>query len=348
MGEYRTSVVVVRWIIVCCLSLASGFAQSAGRPMTLDVVVTDKAGKAVSGLQEQDFTLLDSKKPQKISAFRAVEGIKPESPVEVILLVDAVNTAFTKVAFARDQIEKFLKRDGGELARPMSMAFLTDSGLTIGESSSRDGNALAAQLNQKVLGLRTVNRDQGVYGADERLQLSLQAIESLIRYETPRPGRKLVVWVSPGWPMLSGPGVEMQLTPKQRQSIFNSVVTISEGLRRARVTIYDVDPLGMSDAGSFQTFAYEQYLKGVKKADQAQNANLALQVLAIESGGRVFNTGNDVSGEIAQCAADANAYYEITYQAQAGDGPAEYHALEMKMDKKGLTPHTRTGIYALE
>ena len=316
--------------------------------MTLDVVVTDKSGKAVPGLQQDDFTILDNKKPQKIASFHAVEGVKADAPVDVLILVDAVNTAFTKVAFARDQIEKFLKRDGGELARPVSLGFLTDSGLTVGSAPTRDGNALAADMNQKVLGLRTINRDQGIYGADQRLQLSLQAIEQLIRYETPRPGRKIVIWISPGWPLLSGPGVEMQMTGKQRQSIFNSIVSISEGLRRARVSLYDVDPLGMSDAGGYQTYAYEQYLKGVKKPDQAQNGNLALQVLALESGGRVFNTGNDVAGEIALCAGDANAYYEMVYDIAPGDGPAEYHALEIKLGKRGLTPHTLTGIYGVE
>ena len=80
----------------------------------------------------------------------------------------------------------------------------------------------------------------------------------------------------------------------------------------------------------------------------AQNGNLALQVLALESGGRVFNTGNDVAGEIAVCAGDANAYYEVVYDIAPGDGPAEYHALEIKLGKRGLTPHTLTGIYGVE
>jgi VWFA-related protein len=313
--------------------------------MTLDVVVTDKSGKPVPGLQQDDFTLLDNKKPAKILAFRAVEGINAEAPVDVVIMIDAVNTAFTKVAFARDQIEKFLKRDGGELSRPVSLAFVTDSGITFGSEPSRDGNALVAELNQKVLGLRSINRNQGIFGADERLSLSLNAVEQLIRYEGPKQGRKLVIWISPGWPLLSGPGSELELTQKQKQSIFNSIVAFSDGLRQARITVNQVDPLGMSDAGGFQTFAYETFLKGVKTPSQAQNGNLALQVMAIESGGRVINSGNDVSAEIAQCVADANAFYQLNF-ALPEEGPAEYHALEIKLAKKGLSPHAPTGYYA--
>lgn len=313
--------------------------------MTLDVRVTDKAGKAVSGLQEQDFSLLDNKKPQKIEALRAVEGVKSNDPVEVIVLIDSVNTAFTKVAFARDQIEKFLRRDNGELARPVSMAYLNQSGLAFGNPPTRDGNEVATEVDQKLLGLRTFARREGIYAADELLTLSLNAVQQLIQHEISRPGRKLVIWISPGWPLLSGPGADLQMTAKQKQEIFNSVVAFSEGLQRARITLNDVDPLGMSDAGGFRTFAYEEFLKGVKSPSQVEYGNLALQVLAVQSGGRVLNSGNDVTGEIAQCADDANIFYELSF-ALPEEGRAEYHALEIKMTKKGLTAHTRTGYYA--
>ena len=79
------------WIFVLCFSLVSGLAQqngpagqseppasvplsSADHRMTLDVVVTDKSGRPLPGLQQQDFTLLDNKQPQKIVSFHAVEG----------------------------------------------------------------------------------------------------------------------------------------------------------------------------------------------------------------------------------------------------------------------------------
>jgi hypothetical protein len=84
----------------------------------------------------------------------------------------------------------------------------------------------------------------------------------------------------------------------------------------------------------------------VKKPSQVQIGNLGLQVLAHQSGGRVLNSSNDVAGEIATCVTDASAFYVITFDGLPGDGPNEYHALDMKMDKPGLTAHTRTGYYA--
>jgi VWFA-related protein len=314
--------------------------------MTLDVVVTDKSGRPLPGLQQQDFTLLDNKQPQKIVSFHAVEGgaATADPTVEVILLVDEVNTSFSKVAFERIEIEKFLRRNGGELARPASMAFLSDSGVTVGNTSSRDGNALIEDLNQKKSGLRSIGRSQGFYGAGDRLQLSLHTLEQLADYEAPRPGRKLVVWISPGWPLLSRPGLE--LTSKQQQGIFNDIVTLSDRLRQARITLYAVDPLGTADSAGFLTFGYKQFLKPVRKAGQAQPGHLALQVLAAQSGGRVANLNNDVAGEIEACVADANTFYVLSFDALPGDGPNEYHALEIKIDKPGLAARTRSGYYA--
>jgi VWFA-related protein len=315
--------------------------------MTLDVVVTDKSGKPVSGLGQKDFTLLDNKQPQKILSFEAVAGAAAaaDQPLEVIVLVDTVNTEFTNVAIERKEIEKFLGRSGGALAQPVSMVFFSDGAAT-GTISSRDGNAVVADLNQKQLGLRTIGRAQGSFGGFERMQMSLITLRKLADFEAGMPGRKLVVWISPGWPFLTSGMDQVLESQKQKQWFFDSIVALSDGLRRARITLYSIDPLGTADALSLRTTDYKQFLKGVKKAAQADLGDLALQVLASQSGGQVLNSSNDLAGEIATCAAEANSYYVLTFEGLPGDGPNEYHALEIKLAKPGLTARTRSGYYA--
>jgi len=334
------------WIYLFCFSLVSGFAQQ-NRNMTLDVVVTDKSGKPVTGLKQQDFSLLDNKQAQKIVSFQAVEGgaATADSPMEVILLVDTVNTEFTNVAIERKEIEKFLLRNGGALAQPVSMIFFSDTTAT-GTTASRDGNAVLADMNQKQLGLRTIGRSQGFAGGLERTQLSLNTLRKLTDFEAAQPGRKLLVWISPGWPFLVS-GLDRELaSQRQKQQFFTSIVALSDGLRRARITLFDIDPLGTADAGDLRTTDYKQFLKPVKKAEQADNGDLALQVLATQSGGRVLNSSNDLAGEIATCVADANSFYVLNFEGLPGDGPNEYHALEVKVGKPGLTARTRSGYYA--
>jgi VWFA-related protein len=335
-----------------CFLVVCGFAQQAvppastNRHITLDVVVTNKSEKPIPGLQQQDFTLLDNKQPQKILSFEAVQGAtaKADPPVEVVLLVDEVNTGFIHVSYEREQIEKFLRSGGGELAHPVSLAVLSDKGLSMGDASSQDGNALSAELTQNKAGLRSITRSQGIYGADDRIGLSLNALHELADYEAPRPGRKLVIWISPGWPLLTGPRIE--LSSKDQQRLFNNIVGLSDSLRQARITLYSIDPLGTQDAGGFRTTYYEEFVKGVKKERQVQIGNLGLQVLATQSGGRALYSNNDVAGEIATSINDADAFYVLTFDGLVGDGPNEYHSLEIKVDKPGLTARTRTGYYA--
>ena len=320
-------------------------APTIDHTISLDVVVNDKAGKPIPGLQQQDFTLLDDKQPVKIASFRAsAEAGHTGDPIQAILLVDAVNGSTRAVAYQREQLQQFFRRDGGRLPVPTSLLILTDTSTQIQPQPTQDGNDLAAALNANAPSLRAIGRSGGFYGAAERLQLSLRALQGIIQHEANQPGRKLLIWISPGWPLLSGPNVE--LSKKQQEGIFREIVALSGQLRDARITLYAVDPFGLADAGSARTFYYETFLKGVTSSNKADNGDLALQVLAVQSGGRVLNSSNDVPGLIAACFADSNAYYSISFESPPADHPDEYHALALKLDKPGLTARTRTGYYA--
>jgi VWFA-related protein len=321
-------------------------APGANRRITLDVVVTDKSGHPVPGLQQQDFTLLDDKQPQTILSFRAVDATSKAAdiPQQAILLADAVNASFQSLGSARPQIEKFLRQDGGHLPIPMSLVFLTDSSPQLQPVAISDGNALADSLNASQSGLRTIGRSQGFYGGVDRVRISLRTLEGLASYEATQPGRKLLIWLSPGWPLLSGANVE--LSKKDQESIFGMVVELSAALREARITLYSIDPLGLADAGGPETFYYQSFLKGVPSANRVQNGNLGLQVLAAQSGGRVLNSSNDITSSIAGCVADASAFYVLTFDSPPADHPDEYHSLQVKIGKSGLTARTRTGYYA--
>ncbi len=48
--------------------------------------------------------------------------------MEIVLLIDEVNTSFENLANVRQQTKKFLLRNGGQLAQPVSLIFFTDSG----------------------------------------------------------------------------------------------------------------------------------------------------------------------------------------------------------------------------
>jgi VWFA-related protein len=186
-----------------------------------------------------------------------------------------------------------------------------------------------------------IGRSAGFYGAADRMEWSLAQLSQLAAYEATQPGRKLAFFISPGWPMLAWAGIDA--TDKERRWIFNSIVELSNGLREAHVALYTIDPF---ELGRTDPFSYESYLKGVPNANKAEYADLALQVLAVHSGGTVQVTGMDIKGEINNAVRDANAYYILTFAALPADRTNEYHDLRLQVDKPGTTVRTTTGYYA--
>lgn len=154
MGNLRIGTVLF------CLAVPA-FAEQ----ITLDVVVTNKSAQSqpVAGLQQRDFTILDNKVPEKILSFKAVQGAAPESPAEVVLLIDRVNTAFSSSADVRGQVKKFLGKNEEKLDYPFSMIFFSDSGMEM-QNATRDANVLIEALDKSDASLRTLNRSQGFYG----------------------------------------------------------------------------------------------------------------------------------------------------------------------------------------
>lgn len=306
----------------------------------LDVVVTPKSGPPVADLEQKDFTIFDNKTLQRITSFQAVSG--KQDPVHVILVIDAVNTGYQNIAYQRGEIDKFLRANGGRLAQPMALAFFTDSGMQIQQGFSTDGNGLSESFDHYAIGLRNIRRSSEWQGSD-RFQLSMNALRELADQEAKLPGRKMILWVSPGWPLLSGPGIE--LNNNQQNQIFSTIVGLSTQLRQARITLYNVDPLGSSE-GIGRTFYYQDFLKGVSKSSQVRVGDLGLQVLATQSGGLVLSSSNDIASMLQKCLQDTEAYYELSFTRAPADHRDEYHNLLIQVAKPGLTARTRTGYYA--
>ncbi|WP_218624045.1 VWA domain-containing protein [Granulicella sp. dw_53] len=318
-----------------------GPASATSQSLRFDVVVSLRSGPPISGLEQQNFALSDNKLPLPIKAFKAVNS--GQEHVKVILVIDAVNTGFSKAAYVREEVQKFLRANGGHLAYPTTIAIVTDKGAQLQKDFSSDGNALSTSLDRNPTGLRQITRSSGIWGANERVQISLTAVRELTAYAATIPGRKIILWISPGWPLLSGTRIE--LDSRQQQQIFGNVVTFSENLQRSDITLYNVNPLGPGES-LFRADYYQSFAKGVSRPTQTDLADLSLQVLSIQSGGLVINGNNGVAHILESCLVDAQSWYEITFDAPVSDRPNEYHHVEITVDRPGLRVRTRDGYYA--
>ncbi len=327
---------------------AASAAQTAPQPsnagaISLDVVVTDKSGAPVADLQQGDFKLADKKQPQSILSFRAADGVggKGDAPAEAILVVDAVNGSLETVGSEQQMLGRFLQANGGELPLTTTLAVLSDQGMTVKNPPTQDGKALTDYLKANIPGLRPIS----TWGWDadmQREQLSLKALDFLIAQAAKRPGRKLLIWLSPGWRLQTNG--QWVANSKDQQQLYNHVAMLSTAMRTARVTLYCLDPSGIDAELTFQQI-YEAFLKGMDLPKHADYGFMLLQVLATQTGGKTFSADSDMAGLLNKCIDDAKAYYVLSFNPPANAQPNEFHNIEVQVDKPGLKAHTRTIYY---
>ena len=156
-----------------------------------------------------------------------------------------------------------------------------------------------------------------------------------------------MIWLSPGWPILSGANVI--ISPNDQKALFTSIIAVSTALRRSRITLDMIDPLGARDEKDQHQQGmnyYEEFLKPVTDAKSVEAGHLALQVIATNSGGLVLNESNDIVGQLNRCIAEAHGYYVLTLDMASTDKPNTYHAIDVKVDVPKETARTRRGYYA--
>ena len=188
-----------------------------------------------------------------------------------------------------------------------------------------------------------IQRSEAFYGDLERLQFSLETLGRLAVDNVNKPSRKLLLWISPGWPLL--PHTDALNDRRQVQAYFGETITLPAVLRLARITLENIDPVRNTGVDSTRWDYYKSYLKGESDVNKAAAGNLALQVLAEQSGGRIMTFSNEyLSGEVANCVAGAGTYSFHACEALPAKRMDEYHSLKITVDKPGLAVHTRVDI----
>ncbi|MGB8536792.1 MAG: VWA domain-containing protein [Acidobacteriaceae bacterium] len=352
----------------------------------MDVVVTDKAGNAITGLSPADVELFDNKVPVTVEAFKALSPASPSDghSAQVVLVIDAINSPHESLARTYSQVQNALNMDGGRLKQPIEILILSDtqsitrnakapSSETVALSNrqafvrriapSTDGLALAKALEQIVVPISRMPDAQGAQGESEKARLTIQALDAIGTTELRLDGPKTLIWLSPGWSPFAR-------STKTQAALFDTIAYFADLLRDARITLDFIDtqgvfagvettpsaPLNASQL-AFQNRAaplangqptpiwYQSYYRAVTKQSQASINDLALQVLAYQSGGVVLGRNNDLIKQISRCINDARSSYELSFKpSNVPDG--NYHDLELRIRRRNVIVRVRRGYYA--
>ncbi|SDF06776.1 VWA domain-containing protein [Terriglobus roseus] len=330
----------------------------------LNLVMKDASGAPASHLSQQDIVLLDNGKPQPLESFREMTGLHSLEPVHVVVVLDTVNNSRKDLTEQQKSLESFLESTSGTLPYPTSLALVTDAATSVGEAT-RDSASLTAQLKELPLTshmeegydtsafgrsnsveLSTIKKEQSDGAArsqqlsnlNRRFQRSIPALEYLAHWQQDSPGRCLLFWLGRGWPMLT----ESEFTSDSARTqlgYFDSVVALTNALRAAQITVYNVGYPHASGSG------YKGFLADVTSEHQATAGNLSLQVFAIHTGGAVMDHGS-LGDQIRSGLADATPYYSVAFDAQAAHTLHEHHAIRVTVSgRPDISVSTDSAFY---
>jgi VWFA-related protein len=324
----------------------------------LNVRVQDDAGKAVVGLQPSDFTLLDNSQEMRIASLREAKGVGAPVPPRVMFLLDGVNDTPRELRAIYDGIERFLSSGAGPTELPISLALFTDLRI-IADAPTQDRDRLSSQLaslsplahptgcemgvaQPAGFGQTRLNWPSYVNCLNRKFEVSVNQLARLAEEEANKPGRLILVWLGAGWPRLDG----VEFAPDTlalKQNFFDYLVELSDALRLGQVTLDEVTAAGpMHKLDSQKSL---QRVEDVTSEKQATATSLSLQALAVAGGGVVLDGPGELAGKIGACMADAESYYVLAFDSHPAENPGEYHSIEIKVNKPGLTVRTTRYYY---
>lgn len=320
--------------------------RSTTRGVVLDVVVTDKAGQPVHDLTKSDFTIYEDDTPQEIASFEtAGVHLHPLSEAEqsqTVLILDEMNTRFEDLAFARYAVAKLLQRNSGKLDMPMALMALTNSGMVPLHGYTRDGNEILRALDSHRAEIPWRLR-MGFAGERERLATSIGAIREIAFSRADYHARKNIVWISPGFPILTS----ADLSTDDREVLFDALRNLSDELLRTRITMYTADPRGVTVGELAARADVSSYLRRPTAGATALVADLALERLALETGGKALHGRNDLDGEIQESMVDGATYFTLSYYPSNRNWDGAFRKIRVEVGKLGLQARTRDGYFGL-
>jgi VWFA-related protein len=354
------------------------------RLVQVNVVVHDKAGKAVPGLKKEDFTLLERGREKAIALFSddsevsrpvIADRLPPDvysnritlgkGPVSV-LLFDASTTRLTDQPYARGQILNFIRQiQPGERVAIYALNGggvrvlhdFSDNPAQLARAISSYGKLLSANLELDPTVVDWIDQvfpdaNQPTIDFDRKVQCftTFKDMEAIARHLTVIPGRKSLIWVT-GFP------VDFNLTPGD--PCYEEALRTTRTLTDANVALYPVDARGLMVDPRFAPSLIIPSYKAAKTPNEA--ALLAAQLtfiyrpsghdtmhfLADETGGRTLIDRNDIDTAIKVAVDDSRDTYTLGFYSPDEDWDGKFHEIKVKLNRPGTELRYRKGFVAL-
>jgi len=342
----------------------------ASRLVVLDVVVLDKNGKFVPNLDRSQFAVTEDKVPQVIRNFDPPSGhLMPpgsdgkmlvQSSIDLpkignapvnILVFDEVNTPFLQLTYARQMMERYLKRMPEVLPVPTLFLAAGAKKIAVLHDYTQSGADLLESVRSHTADadftMLTNTLNGGKSGSDDGMVKTLGALSQIANSVRGVPGRKNVIWVGTGYRNASDLN---NLSNRDNDKVKAAVQLVTNRMLAAHVTLYMIDPEGVvaRDPGTPDTLG--NGMPGDPASGYGSyDIGLGFENFVSVTGGRIFAGRNDVDAEIGQTATEGTQYYTLSYVPTSGNDAAQpYRKIRVTVIDPSLRVITRDGYFGGE
>jgi VWFA-related protein len=320
--------------------------------VVLDVVVNNKKGEPISSLTRDDFKVYENKTPQTILSFEPalkpadhtvppvaitstadLDRQEPNAPVSIIVL-DEVTTKFEDEAFARYSLKKYLNGQGDTLQQPTMLIAVNFRNIMVLRDYTTSRKEILNAIDKHFASYNW----QALSGSwkGEQINAAFASLIGVAHATAGHPGHKNMVWVGRGFPSFRWD----KLSPNTQEALQNAIASGANVLRDARVTLYSIDPAGLSAAAP-PTDEDGFYV------DDPFGGQVDFDTMAQATGGQSFHGRNDVDHLIGTGVSDGETFYTLTYKpTTVSQDPKDFRHIQVLLKDRGLRANTREGYFA--
>jgi VWFA-related protein len=328
---------------------AANTIHSSAQLVILDGVAVDAKGVPVTDLTQADFHLVDDDQPQKIRNFDPpgrftptpdltidstadLDRLAPRAPVNIVLL-DEFTTHFADMAFARYSLKKWLEKQPAKLDTPTMLAAVDFEHFTVLRDYTQNKDEILQALDHHFIA--NPWRNGNFSWVNEQYATAFNTLRRIAEASAGHQGHKNMIWLGRGLPTINLSNFSVD---NQRKT--NTAVQLAvDELRDARVTLYTIDPSGLTvepgggygnDARLFAPFGGDP----------------TFEALARETGGRTFHGTNDVDVQVGDSIRDGSSLYTLSYTpSNPSTDVNKFRRIKVTIDRPGITFVTRQGYY---
>ena len=307
-----------------------------------------------------------------------------------VILMDSLNTPILDQYYVHQQVIKYLKTvpPGARVAiftlssrLRMLQDFTTDSTRLLAvlnsvvspqaspllqssaetEANQNATNTVTLTGNEMVdatMNMKDLLAEEGLALTQDRVRITLTAFQQLARYLAGFPGRKNVMWISGGFPIVLFPDETLTAPSRSQHAFMDDLERTADLCTAAQIAVYPVAAEGLvndtlNGAGNPQPLAYSTGLDASEVAAKKIGLprflrHYTMDSLARNTGGQAFYDTNGIKDVLLKATDEGMHYYTVTYTPTNTKMDNQYRRTRVELTKRKYKLSYRRGYYATD